>query len=106
LWFSTVYGQISTLVSIGQGGKLEYKPYANWGQTTSINTIPDFSYAGHRGGGVVLPTLPVVETVLPVTGDARSVIQAAIDRVSARSPDVNGFRGAILLKSGCYDVNG
>ena len=91
LWFSDVYGQTSTLVSIGAGGKLEYKPYANQGQTNAVNTIPDFSFAGYKSGGVTLPTLPVVETILPVTGDARLVIQAAIDRVSARPPDVNGF---------------
>ncbi|MDP2883398.1 MAG: DNRLRE domain-containing protein [Ignavibacteria bacterium] len=106
LWFSDVYGQTSTIVSIGAGGKLEYKPYANQGQTNAVSTIPDFSHAGYKNGGVPLPKLPVVETILPVTGDARLVIQAAIDRVSARPPDINGFRGAILLKSGRYEVNG
>lgn len=103
---SEAFAQTSALVSIGSGGSLEYKPYANWGQTNAVNTIPDFSYAGYKRGGVALPNMPVVETVNPISGDARAIIQAAIDRVSARVPDANGFRGAILLKSGRYEVNG
>ena len=103
---SEASAQTSALVSIGSGGKLEYTPYVNWGQTNAVNTIPDFSFAGYRGSGVAIPKLPVAETLLPVTGDARAAIQAAIDRVSARVPDANGFRGAVLLKSGRYEVNG
>ncbi len=34
------------------------------------------------------------------------MIQAAIDRVSALTPDANGFRGAVLLKKGVYLVEG
>ena len=93
-------GQTSTLVYLGAGNRLKYTPYANQGQTNADHTMPDFSSAGYRGGGVALPAVPIVETVSPVSGDARAVLQAAIDRVSAKLPDANGFRGAILLKSG------
>ncbi len=100
------YAQTSALVSIGSGGRLQYQPFANWGQSNADNVVPDFSAAGYVGGGVPLPVIPAVETVDPVTGDARAVIQAAIDRVSALPKDLNGFRGAILLKSGRYYVEG
>ncbi len=98
--------QTSSLVSLGAGGKLEYKTFANTGQTNSVNIIPDFSYAGYKGGGVTLPVAPVAETVQPVSGDAKALIQSAINRVSALPLNVNGFRGAVLLKSGRYEVNG
>ena len=66
------------------------------------NTIPDFSHAGYGGGGVAIPDVPVKETVWPVAGDNTSNMQAAIDRVSALTPDQNGFRGAVLLRMGYY----
>lgn len=89
-----------------ENGKLVYTPYANQGQTEAINRVPDFSHSGYMGGGVALPALPVVETVDPAEGDCRALIQAAIDRVSALTPDANGFRGAVLLKKGLYLVGG
>ncbi len=101
-----VHAQTSTLVQMGAGGKLAYTPYANTGQTNVVNTIPDFSHAGYKGGGVPLPAVPVAETVTPVSGDARALIQSAIDRVSALPLNANGFRGAVLLKAGRYEVNG
>jgi hypothetical protein len=56
---------------------------------------------------VALPTVPVKATVTPVTGDAGSTIQAAIDQVSGMTPDpTTGFRGAVLLKAGTYHVAG
>jgi hypothetical protein len=66
------------------------------------NRIPDFSHAGYKGGGVRLPHVPTKKIVWPVAGDNSSIIQAAIDEVSALSPDAAGFRGAILLKMGSY----
>jgi hypothetical protein len=91
---------------MGTGGKLAYTPYPNTGQTNAVNTVPDFSFAGYRGGGVPLPNVPVAETVAPVSGDARAVIQSALDRVSLLPVSANGFRGAVLLKAGRYEVNG
>ena len=82
----------------GTDGKLVYVP------DESGNTIPDFSHAGYRGGGVALPYVPVRETVLPVDGDCTPLIQAAVDRVSKMPADENGFRGAVLLKKGYYEL--
>jgi hypothetical protein len=80
----------------GGDGKLVYVP------DEQGNTIHDASHAGYRGGGVAIPTVPVRETIWPVVGDNTEHIQAAIDKVSSRPPDTNGFRGAVLLKAGYY----
>jgi hypothetical protein len=89
-----------------ENNKLAYTPYANQGQTEAVNRVPDFSHTGYRGGGVKLPDLPVAEILNAAQGDCRAMIQAAIDRVSALTPDANGFRGAVLLKKGVYLVEG
>jgi len=89
----------TSLVYPDAAGKLVYIPDENG------NIIPDFSYAGYMGGGVMLPYVPVKETVWPVEGDCAPLIQAAIDRVSALPPDPDGFCGAVLLKRGWYPLD-
>ncbi len=69
------------------------------------NKIPDFSNAGYKGGGVSIPYVAIKETIWPVLGDNSDNIQAAIDRVSALPLDASGFRGAVLLKMGIYNLN-
>jgi len=68
--------------------------------------IPNFSHAGYKGGGVSLPELSVVKEISPVSGDNTAHIQAAIDEIGKRTPDINGYRGALLLKAGKYEVYG
>jgi hypothetical protein len=87
-------------VFVGGSGRLVYVPYPNG------DTIPDFSHAGYGGGGVALPSVAVARTVTPVDGDDGASIQAAIDEVSARPLGADGFRGAVLLKAGTYEVAG
>jgi hypothetical protein len=89
----------ASLVYPGTDGKLIYVA------DSLGNTIPDFSNAGYKGGGATIPTVAVKETVWPVMGDNAANIQAAIDRVSALSPDASGFRGVILLKMGVYPLD-
>lgn len=69
------------------------------------NRIIDFSSAGYRGGGVSLPKVPVRVTVSPSGGDDSAAIQSAIDTVAALPPDRKGFRGAVLLAPGSYNVS-
>ena len=88
----------TSLVYPGTDGKLAYIA------DSLGNKIPDFSNAGYKGGGVALPYVAVKETVWPVLGDNSGNIQAAIDRVSALPPDAAGFRGAVLLKMGIYNL--
>src|ERR1051326_5393317 len=59
------------------------------------NRIPDFSYAGYRGGGVALPDVSARVIVSPVAGDNGPRIQAAIDYVSGLPLGEDGFRGAV-----------
>ena len=82
----------------GPDGRLVYVPDGQG------NSIPDFSYAGYRGGGAPIPTVPVKETIWPVVGDNMENLQAAIDRVSALPLDKSGFRGAVLIKAGYYKM--
>ncbi|MFN7119273.1 MAG: hypothetical protein ACK4TA_20910 [Saprospiraceae bacterium] len=89
----------ASLVYPGTDGKLTYVA------DSLGNTIPDFSNAGYKGGGVPIPYVPVKATIYPVLGDNADSIQAAIDRVSALPPDASGFRGAVLLKMGMYQLD-
>ena len=72
------------------------------------NRIPDFSYAGYALGGVAIPEVPVVETISPVSGDNTSNIQDAINYIAANYTvnPVTGFRGALFLNPGIYEVGG
>jgi hypothetical protein len=70
------------------------------------NRIMDFSHAGYGGGGVRLPDVPTKKTLNPEPGDNTAHIQAAIDAVSQQELQADGFRGAILLKPGTYEVHG
>lgn len=88
----------TSLVYPGVDGKLVYKA------DSLGNIIPDFSNAGYKGGGVPIPTVAIKATIWPVLGDNSERIQKVIDSVSALPKDAYGFRGAILLKMGYYDL--
>lgn len=88
----------TTLVYPGTDGKLVYVA------DSLGNKIPDFSNAGYKGGGVPIPYVANKATVWPVLGDNSANIQAAIDKVSALPLDASGFRGAVLLKIGTYEL--
>ena len=90
----------STLVRVDENGRLSYTADANG------NRIPDFSHAGYKGGGVPLPTIPVVRTLSPATGDQTARIQAALDEVAALPVQADGYRGALQLAAGTWEVLG
>jgi hypothetical protein len=70
------------------------------------NRIPDFSYCGYMASEKQIPTIPV-KVIVPVTkGDATLRIQSALDYVASLPLDANGFRGAVLLQKGTYEVFG
>jgi len=94
------FGQAtSTWVHYDKHGRLQYAT------DPQGNRIMDYSTAGYEGGGVALPHVPARATVKPSGGDDTAAIQAAIDTVSALSPDPCGFRGAVLLASGNFNVS-
>ncbi len=72
--------------------------------------IPDFSTVGFNYGNSPLPgelggyDVPVLVTLQPGVGDQTDRIQAAIDWIATR-PLINGFRGALLLKAGRWDIH-
>lgn len=99
----TASGTGAPLASMN-GGRLLYRHYANQGQTNAVHILPDFSHAGYRGGGVAIPDVRVQATVSPGAGDDRARIQTAIDAISQRAPNADGFRGAVLLSRGTYEV--
>ena len=70
------------------------------------NRIPDFSYCGYMASEKPIPTVPV-KVIVPVSkGDATLRIQSALDYVASLPSDANGFRGAVLLQKGTYEVFG
>jgi hypothetical protein len=70
------------------------------------DTVPDFSNCGYRGGDEPLPEVPVVVELEPLAGDDTFRIQQALDAAAERPPDAGGFRGAVLLRQGEFDVAG
>ena len=90
----------STLAYPGVDGHVIYRPDAEG------DVIPDFSNVGYFGGTVPIPVVPVRATVNPGTGDDAAAIQLAINTVSAMPLDANGFRGAVLLAAGEYQIEG
>jgi hypothetical protein len=88
----------TSLVYPGIDGKLVYIA------DSLGNKIPDFSNAGYKAGGVAIPFVQTKAVVWPVLGDNSDQLQKIIDSVSALAPDAYGFRGAILLKHGEYNL--
>ena len=91
---------LSELVFLSPGGKLIYTPGKGG------NTIPDFCRVGYASCDTGLPDIPAVEILEALPGDHRKRILQAADRIAARPPDTNGFRGALLLKNVTCDMEG
>jgi len=72
--------------------------------TVNFENFPDFSFAGYEKNEKPIPLVPVKITLTPNGENDRQQIQDAINQVS-NMPLVNGFKGAILLKSGTYHVD-
>ncbi|MFW6600167.1 hypothetical protein ACQBAU_13650 [Propionibacteriaceae bacterium Y2011] len=68
--------------------------------------LPDFGYAGYHHGERPLPDVPVRHTIDPVPGDNTAHIQAAVDHMGTLPLDADGFRGALLLTAGTYEIAG
>jgi len=77
-----------------------------YGTDAEGNRIPDFSHCGYKGGNSPIPDVPIRAVLSPVEGDNTQRIQAAIDYVGKLPLDSEGFRGAVLLRSGRYPIFG
>ena len=87
-------------VHITDEGKLVYK------MDQRGDRIPDFSYCGYMASEAPIPDITVRVIVRPLKGDATARIQNAIDYVSSLPLDKNGFRGAVLLEKGIFEIAG
>ena len=66
----------------------------------------DFSYCGYANGSRQIPRVLSRFAVVPGGGDDTAVIQKAIDQASKLEMGAEGFRGAVLLRSGTFQVEG
>lgn len=89
-----------SFVELGDQGQLVYE------QDDRGDRIMDFSSAGFRGGGVPIPQVPSRLMLEPQAGEDGWRIQAAIDHLSSMEPDGEGWRGALLLAPGKYEISG
>ena len=97
---SAQQSQTKPLITLQPDGTLSYV------SDEKHNRIIDFSYCGYRAGEQAIPLVPV-RVVVPLSNeDATLRIQAAIDYVASLPMDVNGFRGAVLLEPGNYEISG
>ncbi len=96
--------QFAVPVIINPDQSITYQP------TPKGDRIPDFSTVGYNYGNSPLPDapggyqVPVVVTLSPGSGDQTDRIQTALDFIASR-PLVNGFRGALLLKAGRWEIH-
>jgi hypothetical protein len=91
----------SSFIKINKNGTLQYT------RDEKGNILPDFSDVGYYRGNKKIPDIAVVKTISPAAdGSSEAIIQAAIDDVSKKNMDANGFKGAILLKKGVYKIPG
>jgi hypothetical protein len=81
-----------------ENGKLAYRA------TETGDRIPDFSHCGYMGGGVSLPRVRVAIELEAGSGDDAPRIQAAIDRLGREPRGDDGFRGAIVLQAGEWNI--
>ena len=90
----------SQWIETGATGRLNYTPAPHG------DRLLDFSNVGYQGrGSLSIPQVATVVTRSPIDGDDTANIQAAINQV-ALLPLVDGFRGAVELAAGHYDIAG
>lgn len=88
----------SKFIQLKTDGHLQYTP------DEKGNTLPDFSRVGFYTGNQPIPEIPVVKTISPSGTNDQQLIQQAIDEISRRPLDAQGYRGTLLLKKGLYKI--
>lgn len=78
----------------------------NYAQDEQGNAIPDFSYCGYDMASSDIPQVTVRVVVKPADGDDGERIQTAIDYVADLPKDSDGYRGAVGLAPGEFQVAG
>ncbi|MEQ9459328.1 MAG: hypothetical protein RIG82_00030 [Phycisphaeraceae bacterium] len=83
----------------GPDGRLLYHTQPNG------DRLPDHSAVGYLSNREPLPSIPTSVTVQPGAGDDTARIQAAIDQVAALPIGPDGYRGAVQLGPGEFQIN-
>jgi hypothetical protein len=89
----------SQIAYLNEEGRMIYVP------DYKGNHILDYSNSGYMGGGVPLPDVRAAIVIHPGEGDDSGRIQAAIDYVSSLPVGSNGFRGAVVLGKGQFELS-
>jgi len=88
----------SSLVYPGASGRLLYVSQLDG------DRLADFSMVGYRYGEAAIPDIAETLRVEPGPGDDSRRIQAAINHVSRLPIGDDGFRGAVVLGAGTFEV--
>ena len=88
-------------VTAGPDGGLVYAVLNERG-----DVLPDFSRCGYKGGDRAIPDVPARLTVAPGPGDDTARIQAALDTAGRWDWRSDGFRGAVELEAGLFEISG
>lgn len=102
--FATIDAHFKTTpqspVHITETDELVYKSYPNG------DRIPDFSFCGYRQSEYPIPWVDAKVYVPVVDGDATGLIQQALNYVASLPMEPDGFRGAVQLAPGNYELKG
>ncbi|MDD3321717.1 MAG: DUF6298 domain-containing protein [Paludibacter sp.] len=77
----------------------------SYSQDESENRLLDFSFCGYKSSEQDIPNVENSIFVPLQTDDATDIIQRAINYVSQLKPNNKGFRGAVLLDKGVYNLS-
>lgn len=93
--------QTSKWVTTSVTGRLIYVP------DPQGDRIQNFSMVGYGAGKRAIPNnIPVVVHIDPIAGDNTAHIQNAINAAAAMPLQANGYRGAVELGPGIFNVDG
>lgn len=105
-WNTTIFSYADYLpVVLNEAGRLEYHPFAARGEEDPRHRLPDFSFAGFRGGGISLPEVPEATRISPSGGDDTARIQQALDKLATLPLCAQGYRGAVVLDRGTFHIS-
>ena len=94
--------RVDATASLREDGHLEYF------HDERGDTIPDFSAVGYKSGEVPIPFVSTKFVVNTSNGtqDDTAMIQNALDTVGAMPMGPDGFRGAVQLSAGTFNIDG
>ena len=99
-----VAGFLLPMFAFGQSLEITPDKTLSYNYYENGDRIPDFSFCGYMASEEAIPDVTIKVRVPWMQGDATERIQRAIDYVSSLPVGKDGFRGAILLDKGLYNI--